>query len=80
MRDDLTEVIQDLEKVAYKPRTKRVIKRRGLSAIRNKIKNRIKYRKNKYKLKMYNRKYRQKNKMQLKRKRQMRNKLKRFKS
>lgn len=64
---------EEFKKEAYRPRLIRR-KRKAPSSknVRQKIKNRMMYRKNKWKLKVYNRKYRQKNKMQLKRRRVVR--------
>ena len=46
------------------------------TSLSEKIKNRLRYRKNKWKLKLYNKKYREKNKSRLQRERKLKNRLK----
>ena len=58
-----------LEKESYTPRRVKVKK---FVDFRTKLKNRLKYKKNKFKIKMYNRKWRQKNKLVIRRKNKFR--------
>ncbi len=58
-----------MEKESYKARP---IKRKKFVDFRTKLKNRLKYKKNRLKIKMYNKKWRQKNKLLLKRKQKLR--------
>ena len=60
-----------MEKESYRPRT---VRKKKFIDFRTKMKNKLKYKKNKYKIRMYNRKWRQKNKQVIRR----RNKLKRI--
>jgi len=53
-----------MEIISYKPR---LFKRKKLVDFRTKMKNKLRYKKNKFKIKMYNRKWRQKNRLILKR-------------
>lgn len=56
-------------KESYAPR---FITKRKILSPRQRLKNKMRYRKNKYKIQVYNRKYRLKNRMQLKRRTKLR--------
>ena len=58
-----------LEKESYQPR---LVRRKKFVDFRTRLKNRLKYKKNKYKIKVYNRKWRQKNRQVLKRRNMLR--------
>ena len=61
--------VNSMEIISYKPR---LVKKRKLVDFRTKMKNKLRYKKNKFKIKMYNRKWRQKNRLILKRRQKLR--------
>jgi hypothetical protein len=63
------------EREGFKYRRPR--KRKSVTPMSERVKNKMRYRKNKWKLKLYNRKYREKNKAKLKRQRKLRERLRR---
>jgi hypothetical protein len=71
--DILENNLTEKEGFKYTPPRKKT-KRTPLS---ERIKNRMRYRKNKWKLKLYNKKYREKNKSKLKRQRKLRERIRR---
>jgi len=58
------------EKLSYKSKPNVKKKFAPVTPLSERLKNRLRYRKNKYKIKLYNKKWRQRNKMQIKRKNQ----------